>query len=753
MSEITRVYQFRIYNAAGAAVETTFTDADISRDIVPSFGWTTPRPLDGRVENVPSVIRTNDDGEQVTSILSDAGGRADLIGRIADFRINEDGGGLAIVHSGRITQISLAQGVAAYDFHVADERWSEAADVLTSGSTTQILPSGIRTAFKNFDLAPTMDVRVVNVIDANTITVRPTGGVLVTSDVLEWLEQDLGFVIQFTKGTTPFKYTKMSAGGSDRDILGFSHTLNASIFGSLNEVAENGEPRDLEDVIISWTGHGKSLDDEITGTFIYAPNAPPTLWTPIHVGGDDGVEPFDWIKDQYDDLSIRYDSDIFDTYNVTTNPNGLIAHPRIPLIHIRATKPIKLRDQVQKICKMYGIVPFINSAGEVAPRFVTMLQDVDPSTLTDMTSAILTEPHPTWRQTSGDIVTVIQPRFSYMTPVRESDARIGRDGSVDRIKVRITDLEEQVHDRVDELGRHVLKLDLELITTENRAIFLTAQQVREIFDRYGDGPIRGSFRALSAASGVEPGDYVTISLSSYPDLANQTRGGSRVVQIMSRQVESAYTFTYLDAGPDEQPLTDPGVAIIKNATDGDHAVDVTISSLTADSTYQIQLKIGSADWVTVAEGDANEARTFGNLPSGTNIQARALESGPGRIRSEYSAAVNVTLDTLTAPNTLVVGALAGDRGTGTWVNGEASYAIEVLLDGTRVAILEAGSTSYTLTGLTPSTTYNGPGMAVRHIDRFGGVSATDTDDFTTTATATTLSAPKATLVLVGGDGV
>ncbi len=750
MSEITRVYQFRIYNTAGGAVETTFADADIVKDFIPSFGWTTPRPLEGRVENIPSVIRIVDTSEQVTAILSGADGRADLIGRRWDIRINEDGGGLAIVASGRLTSITMAEGVAAFDFHLADERWREDADVLTTGSTTQILPSGTISAFKDFDAAATMTLQVVGVPDVNNLILTPVDPVLVTPEVIEWLENDMGFNLTFLTGETPFEYTKISLGGGDRDILTFASSLYQGILGNLREIAENGSPRDLQYIYVSWAGHGKNVDDLITGAFIHAPAAPTSEWTPLHVGGVAGQDPFDWIKDQYDTLGVSYETAAFTAYDVAINVNGLLAHPRIPVIHIRAVKPEKLRDVVEKICKMYGIVPFINSAGEVAPRFVTNLQAIDPATLTEITAAKATPPHPTWSHISGEIVTVLQAKYSYIKTVDDGLSRLGFKSPLDRLFVQEMPLFEITHDRVAQLGRHVLKLDLTFISESIDAIGLYLQQGVEILDRYGDGPIKGSFRALSAASGVEAGDYVTLTLSSYPNVGIQARGGTRIVQVMSREVETGYTFTYIDAGPNQSALAAPGVAIAKNVTDGNHAVTVTVSGLTADATYEVQLKIGGAPWNTVAVGTANEAIDIGNLPSATVIQARGMESAPGRIKSAYSAAVNVTLDTLTAPNGLVVGALAGDRGTGTWTNGETIYDIEVLLDGTRVAVLVAGTTSYTLTGLALNTLFNGPGMAVRHIDRYGGLGASDTDDFTTTGVATTLTQPFATRILAGG---
>ena len=113
--------------------------------------------------------------------------------------------------------------------------------------------------------------------------------------------------------------------------------------------------------------------------------------------------------------------------------------------------------------------------------------------------------------------------------------------------------------------------------------------------------------------------------------------------------------------------------------------------------------------------------------------------------------MNVTTAALTAPANLVVGDLAGDRGTATWTNNETTYHIEFLLNGARLAILEPETTTYTMTGLVKNTNYNGPGAAVRYIDRYGGVSPADTDDFLTTGVNSTLDPPFVTRILVGAS--
>lgn len=754
MSEITRVYEFRIYNAAGAAPETTFSDDDLIG--VPRFGWGTPRPLEGKVENIPSVVRVIDASEQVTSILADGGGRTLLLGRIGEIRINESGGGQTTVLKGRITGIFQAPLVSAYDFHISDERWLEQAEVFDSGSSTQIVPPGLVADWENIPATKKVRIEVTEVIDADRLVFEflDDSGLL-GSRIVNWLDSDIQRQSP-QKGN--FKFTRLRASAGDREIIvfGFADASNTSAddpIRYLRSVVEGGEPLAVNVITVYWPGHGLSATDEIADAYIYAPNAPADEDVPIHIGGTGGQDPFDWIKDQYDIIGVRYESDAFTAWNAVTNPNGLISNPLIPVMFIRATEPVKLRTMVERICRTFGLVPFVNSSGEVAPRFVTMPHDVDPTALTEVTASIATTPHPTWGQQTMNMVTVCRPTYSQYRRIGFRETRENSNVPVDRVRHTIRKLTDIDHDRLSELEAHVYDMDLTLVNTLQLAEYLSIQMSRELFDRYGDGAIQGQLEALSGASSIEPGELIRLTVSSYPNMAIQARGGTRVVQVMGRETLISRTFSYLDAGPNSQPLTKPGVAIAQTAGDTHHSVTVTISGLTAGARYQLQLKIGSADYVTVAEGDANEAIVITEMPSNTTISARARETKANTIRSEWSTPVNQATAALSAPTNAVVGSIAGDRATATWTNNETNYHLEVFLDGTQLAILEPGSTSYLLENLTSNTNYNGPGFAVRYVDLYGGVSATDTDDFTTTTIDTTLSTPFAVRALVGGDPV
>ena len=83
--------------------------------------------------------------------------------------------------------------------------------------------------------------------------------------------------------------------------------------------------------------------------------------------------------------------------------------------------------------------------------------------------------------------------------------------------------------------------------------------------------------------------------------------------------------------------------------------------------------------------------------------------------------------------------------------GEATEKIRITLEGARVVFLPPQSKFYTRTGLSASTTYNSPGVAVMHQDRYGGRSASVEDTVTTTAAQPTLSKPNSIQIIEGAN--
>lgn len=754
MSEITKALKLIIYQSDGVTPDLALLDDDLG-DELPQYGQMTPRPLEGRTESIPFVVRVVDTSDQLTAKLADSDGRLVALGRIAELQINEGGAGFATVAKGRISAIPQTDGVKEYDVHISDERWlSRRTNAYSSFGTTSLIPSGLVSAFYQF---PAIDglTLVVDSVSGNTVVFRVRESGPVNGQVVEFLRDDQAFGSSAIGLSGAFVTARLRASGADREIEVFSqYAVGGGAFSPLGElfaILINGTAAPLNWLRVYWPSSGFSPGDEVTGAYVYAPSARPSPAVPYHVGGTDGVDPMQELKDVYDAVGQRYDSDAFSTWNESTKPEGLIAHPLVPRLWPRFTAMPKVADLEDLWYGMLGLVPFENASGEITPRWVTMPHDVDPDTLTDVTAAKLSdEEHPTFHPIGRETVTVVRTRFTAYEWVRDNELEDSFSWPVDRMRETLRSLPDLENDRVSDLGEHVYSLDLIGLPSHLFAFQFRDQRSEELFDRFGDGAIRGQLRGMSALDSVMGGDFCVITLATYPNMALQARGGSRLVQVMGKRSGPPGVLEYLDAGPDEQPLSAPTVAIVKTPGATKHSVNVTISNLPAAADgYQLQLKVGANDWQTYRKGTSNETVTIKDLPSNTQIQARARSRAVGRIRSGYSTPVNVTLDAMTAPSGLTVTDITGTSAHWSWTNGESGERIEVVLyqaSDTSLATVPSGTTDMDVYSLTPSTSYT---AKVRHVDQWGGASAYATANFSTTASADTCPDMDGIIVLMG----
>jgi hypothetical protein len=253
-----------------------------------------------------------------------------------------------------------------------------------------------------------------------------------------------------------------------------------------------------------------------------------------------------------------------------------------------------------------------------------------------------------------------------------------------------------------------------------------------------------------------------MDLDSYPALQNQSRQGSRILQVLSKvHTPGGPKFELLEAGPSLQPLGTPSVALAANAKDPENAVDVTVSSLNAGEGYEVHLAVGdtepdeeSPDWqYRHLRGTQNETVTVRGVPAGETIWARVRATAVGRISSDWSNADDQATTGLTAPSGLAESDVSADAATVTWANGETERDVMVdliLTSGGAEVIrplrLPAGTTRHRFVGLGASTGYTARAW---HVDDWGGESTKVTDTFTTGGTAETLPDMEGLAVLVG----
>jgi len=454
----------------------------------------------------------------------------------------------------------------------------------------------------------------------------------------------------------------------------------------------------------------------------------------LHIGGTDGIDPIQHVKDIYTTYGIRFDSDVFSNWDPDTNPDGLIGHPNIPArAWWRITEPQDLDSWVaENIYKPLGLVPFINKSGEIAPRFVFQPIDIDPSTLPIANASNIGPDHPTWDHkgatesiTSLQVVTEL---VNKALPPEEDNEIFEADGG-DGINVQEFPLIPEESDRFS-INDEVHKIEIS-VPSVGFADKIQRNLSKSFFNKFADGPIEGVVQNLTSFD-INPGEFFLIDLDTFPNAVEADgRGGKRIVQAIDKIIEpSGFEYRYLDAGPENQALSIPTISIATNSSTPRHAVDVTLDSVDGGAkTWVLQIKVGNDDWVTIDSADISTTTlTVGGLPSNTTIQARAFLLAPSRITSGISTTVSVTTDALNPPTNLTLESSSGTNATVSWTNGESEELIEILVDGVVNITLRINTNIHTLEDLPAATEVT---VGVRHVDQFGGVSTTDSIMFTT----------------------
>jgi len=748
----------------------------------PDYGQQIIHPARSQTETSPWRFEVVDVDEALTDHLANAStGRMHLLGRLLEVQENTNGAGFATVCIGRISDVTLATNPANYVIEVSDERWVERRAVAFSeANTCQLWPPGLRYRWRAFGGFSLLDIAS----DAEGILVESSGSARkirlysqwpISPEIVQWIRQD---VVDDpnpgrTDGEGNFEHLRLDIGGTDYPILTFGEVDGTDVLAGLDLLPQSPG---LSIELWIWAS---SLAGTFSASF-WAPTAPPSPTLPLHIGvADDSHEwgypnPFEFIQTLYDALGVRYDSAVFADLISIHEWN-----------HIQRRLTSEVTDVASFLDDFYygplGYVAFINSSGEVAPRLVRLPEALDPDTLFEFNGSNLREA-PTWEHLGRDIVNVVVSKYDFHKQVvLEGGVLGGKYGtsnypSRDDWPADLLVPEERTirteYDNLDNLGTHAVEWDLKgfapggegtIVIWPDATDVVTAMHnwhAREAFERWGDGAQKGTMKSLRAVadgsgrtpSDVENGDFVKINVDTYPNAVDNDRGGTRIVQILSRKPTAlGIDFEFADVGPSLQPPADPTVAIAQNASNPHHAVDVTISDVPSGATVEIELSVGASnEWSRRVEGLEAGVVTVGRFPAGTTIYVRGRSCIPNRSRSDWSSSDSVATASLTAPSGLSVDDEIGDRALATWTNGESGYQIEILLGSTSVAILPPGTTAYEFRNLSTSTGYT---AYVRHIDAYGGTSASDSDAFTTTATPFQLTAPYSVTILVGGDQV
>lgn len=744
LTRTTRELQLRIHERgtttpADGTVEWTFAQSRIVT--VPPFGGQVVQITEGRAEQAPYWIEIQDVDGEFTATLATSG-RMWLLGRILELRLATDGGSFATVDTRRLSRVE--DGPAGqYRLEASDERWLESkAPIFARTTSWQLDPPGPTAAFMGRAAANTRSYRLIP-LTASLVWLYREPAIEVSQTMVEVLRDDLLEERDATVGS--FRELRCAVGGGDRLVYAFDDGTADNPLG--NRLGSFwGDPPQFAKVALIWPSHGYTEETVVTGKLYWPGGIPTTEATPYLIGGlSTGKRPDDlWqeiLDGDHGGPVQRYDSSAFTT----------LAGETYPAPWWKITGPKQRNTWIEdNLARPWSLFPFVNATGEIAPRSLRPLENVDPDTLYEFDLATVTE-GPRWRHPGREAITAL---------TFKAQRRIYAVGFPLPGVATAWEPPTEEADTVDDLGRREITIATEAIFKQADGAGVLAGLVRDVFDRFQDGPQLGELAGPIDASAPVPGDFVVLDHGELrgPNPATGDRTGLRIVQIVDRRRlyasgRAEYHYAYLDAGPKAQPLATPSVSVALNGTTPKHAVDVTVSSVAAGATAILEVAHGASpsasDWIVARTGVGNETVTIPQRPSGTQINVRARATAPNSVRSAWSTVDDVTTTALTAP-AAVVATVDGRSVTIDVTPGETTYPIEFTVDGTVVRQRPAGTTREVLHGRPASTSET---YGARYFDVYGGVSSlvTDTQTTGTASTAPAMVGLTATPILFEGE--
>lgn len=807
MSRIDEDFRVRIANAGASTVagNVAFTIDSVGTD---TDGWLRDRgmqrwggqeiqPLEGKVVSLSWTVEVGESqsGEEFVGNIGNASGRADMPLRLGDVSRSTDGGSTWTVQTtARLVDIEMVQP-GAWALRFVDERVVEReTEIFSTTDTTAVWPMGPREDWADVDRAFIAGMNVVQV-SGDVVIMEPFASIApgrkasdsvnrqydlprrVKQAIIDDLREDID-PAQSGNSFDPPPFETLKADifpESALPDLALSNRVQTSTGGTADEnktteiathtdlITEGGAnvgvesgpiPVTFEDLSFVWPANQPSVGDNY-GVRLYFDGHETTDVVPRHIGGT-GTHAVQIAKDLLSDAGVKINGSRFD---------ALIANKEIPEVSFRVTQPENLAAWLEKhIWQPFGILPLVNSSGQVSPRRVyqTDADEVpDVTTLTSLTESVVTEA-PAWRQGTDQQVTRLEWAWASVDNYRASKeesppASMGGDA------LRIVDkTASRTHDRLDsgEVQTKTRRMSLAGIHDKKTAGGIADNMSRRIFNRYGDGAIlTDEVPALSDVPGVSEGDYVVVNVPVYPDPKTGGYGGARVLQVTSKQYSRGgagpVMLDLLDAGPQTQPLTKPTLTVSQSSSLPTQAIDVAVSLPSAATGSIVQAAANatepaadSALWQDVAVING----TVTGLASGTTYWFRARATAPNRISSLWSDAKSASTASLTAPSSVSFTDVSGCSWVTTWTNGVTDRPVRLNVTGGNVdftTFLKRGTTRFEvhdgLVAITTSTTYT---VEVAHVDGFGG-EVTASANVTTTGTADTGPDPLGISVLVG----
>lgn len=769
-------YQLQIYNrgvvTTTGTVAITIGSSRMPADQPPIVGGQTIRPTEGKVESEPWVVSVLDVGSTFTGKLADASGRAHLLGRLARIRMAHDSTASTAYQSiavGRITDIALDSNAAQYHVTIGDERWLERqADIFTKANTSMLVPAGLINQWASMPASPAGRWRVVGAV-GNIVILQYTGPMPVprSHSIAQLIQDDvkpgaIGGNTSVTSGNFNHLRWRNVGTSTDYEIAGFDVFPSAGATAtSITNYWNNPGETPLYTLVV-WTVSQPSAGQMLNG-YIYAPTHPPTDALPLHIGGSSGLHPLALPPLIY---SGAYSASTAPTIRYSTTAfAALQADARYSRAWYRLTSPETMADWLDEhVYRANAVVPVVDSSGRVAP-VSTLLPNSSNINIAGLPSITSTRAwtHPTWQHPSRDIVNVVRASVAHATYIYQPDSV--SDYPADRVMANTDRRLVATHDNSTIIGRREVefKLPFTVVTP------VVAAHAQSLFMRFGDGPVYTDVESSTAIDGttngkVTPGKFVKVVVFTYPNMATNARGSTRVMQVLRRvRTPSGVQLGLLDAGAALSPLGTPGVAIALSSQSSRHAVKITVSGLSTANRWSAQVGIGATTGSTAplyyypigVGSSAGLTVIAGFLPSKRRIFARVRAERPNRIPSAWSTAAQVVTASIATPTITDTTQITAGTMLGRWTPGSTLYGTEVMVDASTsatlgssnaVARLLSGSTYYKFLGLNANDSHK---WGVRHFDPYGGFSAQDTTTFTTTTAFTAAAAPKGLVIVVG----
>ena len=610
------VYKLGATGASSSMVEFTLSQSELQR--APTVLGPNPRPLEGRTEPRPWYVDVVDSAGSFTAHLASSG-RMSMTNRLVQVQVATSGGAYTALGTGRLTDLEMTTDVSAYRLNVSPETSLLDGNTIFSTNTTRLYPGGPHTQYGPFPPPPYGTLNVLQYLsnwNGNGLKLFFVG--------LKWSWwplTDLGVqaVVNdqrpnptLNNGLGNFQWTRMRAGNTDYPILTFGYADNFGIFLPTLDLVQGFGDTSVEQLyawVIAPTSNSLTVGVGATGAFLHMFGAPPSEATPLHIGGAIGTHPMALAKTLlaggYPPASgqplARYSTAAF--FNGST---GVLARTMAPN-WFRITSPQPMGSwMASRLWAPNQVVPFIDAQGRIAPRYVGMV-DSTSKVGHAFTASNMRRPHPTFLVPQREQATVVEVDYQYESPAIATQTA-PRSVMFDITKVawppntggdQIASVQTATtvaSDRVNAFGRQVVKFKADGVRIRTPSYYAlgiqfssnnpgnlaayTAGLTHSVLNRYGDGPIYSQLYGMSDASTVQAGDWVSVTLGTYPNPKTNTRGGTRLMQVMYRDdPPEGPAFYCLDGGAQQSALSSPTITGTRSTFAPKHAILVSVTSM------------------------------------------------------------------------------------------------------------------------------------------------------------------------------